>query len=59
MYKTYEIDEIAFNLNPESTFYNEKKGVKMTYKEYYKDAYGLTVTNNKQPLLKVVSRYRK
>lgn len=31
----------------------------MTYEDYYKEAYGLSVRNNKQPLLKVVGRYRR
>ena len=31
----------------------------MTYKEYYKEAYGLEVTNNRQPLLKVVGHLKK
>lgn len=31
----------------------------MTYKDYFKEAYGLTVKNTKQPLLKVVGRIKK
>lgn len=31
----------------------------MTYIEYYKQRYGLTLTNNKQPLLKVIKGYKK
>ena len=29
----------------------------MTYADYFKEAYGLKVSNNKQPLLKVIGRY--
>lgn len=31
----------------------------MTYADYYKEAYGISIRNNKQPLLKVVGRVRK
>lgn len=42
-----------------SKFHNEKKGVDMTYIEYYKEAYGIVVKNNKQPLLHAVKNVRK
>ena len=56
-YRTFSIVEIDYSLTPLSTFHNEKKGATMTYKDYFKDAYGLTISNNKQPLLRVVGRY--
>lgn len=31
----------------------------ITYESYYKEVYGLKITNNKQPLLKVVGRMRR
>ena len=56
-YRTYSIEKIDYDLNPLSKFHNEKKGVQMSYQDYFKEAYGLKVSNTKQPLLKVVGRY--
>ena len=56
-YRTYSIEEIDYNQSPLSTFHNEKKGAQMSYADYFKEAYGLKVSNNKQPLLKVIGRY--
>ena len=56
-YRTYSIVEIDYTQDPKSTFHNEKKGVQMSYADYFKEAYGLKVSNNKQPLLKVIGRY--
>lgn len=35
-WRTYSIVKVDFSLNPMSTFFNDKKGVEMTYKDYYK-----------------------
>lgn len=56
-YRTFSIEEIDYSLSPLSKFHNEKKGVEMTYETYFKEAYGLKVSNTRQPLLKVVGRY--
>ena len=42
-----------------SKFQNDKKGVEMTFMEYYKDAYGLSIKNNKQPLLLAIKNIEK
>lgn len=57
--RTYKIEKIDYNKTPLSTFQNDKKGETMTFKDYYRDAYGLNVRTTKQPLLLVVSNIRK
>lgn len=54
--RTYTIEEVDVTQTPCSTFHNVKKGETMTYKQYYLEVYGLKVTNDEQPLLKVVHR---
>lgn len=47
--KTYKIDEIDFEKNPLFEF--DKKGTKVSVKEYYKSQYGITIKDEKQPLI--------
>jgi len=49
---TYHVDDIDFQLTPKSTF--DCKGRSVSYAEYYKEKYGLTITDLEQPL--IVSR---
>ena len=64
-YKTYNIDSIEYKRTPASFFYihevrkGKKPGenapkVKKTYAQYFKEAYGITVNNMKQPLVKIL-----
>lgn len=66
-YKTYKIDSIEYKKNPSSYFYihevrkGKKPGegapkVKKTYAQYFKEAYGITVNNMKQPLVKIYEK---
>lgn len=48
-----------FSKTPRSQFYNEAKGVNMSYEDYYRDFYDLPVTDHKQPLIKVVGRVKR
>jgi len=50
--KTYRIDDVAFNLNPNCPWNDEQE----TYAQYYKRRYGMTIQNPTQPLL--VSRLK-
>lgn len=47
--KTYRIDEIDFDKNPMDEF--EKKGVKVSIKNYYKTQYNIEIRDAKQPLI--------
>lgn len=47
--KTYRIDDIIFDQNPQSTFlYGDKV---ISYVEYYKNQYNIEITDLRQPLL--------
>ncbi|XP_048257294.1 piwi-like protein 1 [Haliotis rufescens] len=48
--KTYRVDDIDWDKNPLDTF-KMSDGSQITYKEYYKKSYEITVTDDKQPLL--------
>jgi len=48
--KTYRIDDIAWDKNPESTF-TSYTGEEMSYIDYYKKAYNKTLSDAGQPLL--------
>lgn len=48
--KTYRIDDIDFVNSPSTTF-DTKDGKKYSYAEYYKNQYGITLKDMKQPLL--------
>lgn len=43
--KSYKIDEMDFNASPKDTFTNEK-GESMTYLDYYRNQYGITIRVN-------------
>lgn len=47
--KSYRIDDILFDKNPENTF--ECKGKMVSYIDYYRDHYGIVIKDRKQPLL--------
>jgi aubergine-like protein len=47
--RTYRIDDIAFDKNPQHTF--DRKGTAVSLKDYYKEQYGLTIRDDRQPLL--------
>ena len=47
--RTYRIDEILFNKNPESTFNYE--GRRMSYVKYFKEYYNIDIRQKGQPLL--------
>ncbi|XP_038044639.1 piwi-like protein 1 isoform X1 [Patiria miniata] len=48
--KTYRVDDIDFNIDPMNTF-DKLDGTKITYAQYYRDAYGLNISDLGQPLL--------
>ena len=47
--KSYRIDEILFDQNPQSTF--DCQGRVMSYIEYYKTHYNIEIKDKGQPLL--------
>jgi len=51
--RSYGIDEIRFDMNPQSTF--ECKGKLLTLTDYYKERYNIEILDKDQPLL--VHRY--
>lgn len=52
--KYYVIEEVIFDENIE-TYKFENKGVTLNLFEYYRQTYGITVHNKRQPLLKASS----
>ena len=44
-------------MSPQSKF--ECKGKMISYEDYYKSAYGVTIKDYKQPLVKVLSNVKK
>jgi aubergine-like protein len=48
-YRTYKIEGIDYNKSPASTF--EKNGQEITFRDYYKKAYGYPVREDDQPLI--------
>ncbi|KAL4127466.1 hypothetical protein QTP88_011637 [Uroleucon formosanum] len=50
LYKIYAVEE---NLNIYSTFINED-GSEISYKDYYKQKWNITIRNDKQPMLKTL-----
>lgn len=48
--KTYKIDDIAWDMNPMSTF-TSHEGPDITFKDYYKKAYDIEIKDLGQPLL--------
>jgi len=58
--KTYKIDDVDFDNNPESTFQKRQKDGTMTdvsYYEYFRNQYNKEITDKRQPLL--ISRPKK
>jgi len=55
--KTYKIDKINWELNPRSTF--PTKAGQLTYVQYFKDKYKLSITDMSQPLLLAAPDKRK
>lgn len=47
---TYRIEDIDFNANPSCTF-NMKNGQVVSYQQYYKTKYDITITDPTQPML--------
>ncbi|PIK51000.1 putative seali [Apostichopus japonicus] len=48
--QTYRVDDINWDLNPQSTF-TLRKGETLSYQEYYKRNYDIDISDGKQPLL--------
>ena len=48
--KTYKIDELDFESSPKSTFTNEK-GEQVSFIDYYKKQYGITIKDPDQPMI--------
>jgi len=48
--KTYRIDDILWDKSPSDTFPG-RDGTQMSYVKYYKDRYGITIRDPKQPLI--------
>lgn len=55
-YRTYVIDDIIYKLTPNSTF--DCRGKTITYKQYFKENYNLTIKDNSQPLLLSIRRQK-
>jgi len=49
-YKTYKIEEVTFDMSPSSEF-EDSKGNKMTFYEYYDKRWGLKIKDIYQPLI--------
>jgi len=49
--KTYIVDDIDFTMNPLSTFRLTKADREITFIDYYREQYGLTISDPKQPML--------
>lgn len=49
--KTYRIDDIDFSLTPKSTFHLRKEDKEVSFIDYYKSRYNLTVRSETQPML--------
>lgn len=56
--RTYRINCFT-KYTPKDEFYHDKRAGKITYADYYKEAYGLTVSVKNQPLIEVVLRTEK
>ena len=51
-HRTYKIDGIETNMTPLKEFYSMKNAGKISYIEYYRDTYQLTIKNRNQPLIR-------
>ncbi|XP_075119109.1 piwi-like protein 1 [Leptodactylus fuscus] len=56
--KTYRIDEIAWNMTPESTF-KKADGSEISFVEYYRTQYNINIKDLKQPLIGNIPRRTK
>ncbi|XP_075215881.1 piwi-like protein Siwi [Lycorma delicatula] len=54
--KTYRVDDVDFQATPLSTF--DYKGQQVTYVDYYKNKYGVTIINKQQPMIVSLSKAR-
>ncbi|CAB4062070.1 AUB [Lepeophtheirus salmonis] len=55
--KTYKIDDIDWNTTPSSTF-PKRDGSSMSFSDYYRERYNITIKDLKQPLLISLPRER-
>jgi aubergine-like protein len=55
--RLYRVDDVDFDLTPESTFTNSA-GAQLTYVDYYYQRFGKIIKNKSQPLLKSSIRSR-
>ncbi|ESO83925.1 hypothetical protein LOTGIDRAFT_210915 [Lottia gigantea] len=49
--KTYKIDDLLWDKSPQSTFPASKTGQEISFVDYYKTNYNVTITDVEQPLL--------
>lgn len=49
--KTYAIDDINWDLKPESTFFEKKSNKDVSYAQYFKQRYNVDIKDKKQPML--------
>ena len=47
--KTYRIDDVDFNANAQSTF--KRRDQEISYMDYYRERYNITIRNPKMPML--------
>lgn len=57
-YKTYVIDRVDTIKTPQSKFLYAKTNTQITFAEYYKQRYNKVVTNQAQPLLVSIRKFR-
>merc|ERR1712032_1730171 len=48
--KTYRVDHVVWDMSPLSSF-EQRRGEKMTFVQYYQSMYSLTIRDHRQPLL--------
>lgn len=48
---TYRIDDIDFSTTPSSTFHLRREEREVTYADYYRNKYSITIRNLTQPML--------
>lgn len=57
--KVYRIDGVDFGLTPRNAFNLTHEGRNVTYIEYFRQKYGYAIKNDKQPLVRVISKVPK
>lgn len=55
--KTYRVDDVRYDLRPDSTF-DKKSGGSISFMQYYKERYDITIRTVEQPLLVYRSKKR-